>query len=161
RAQLSNARDRIESLLAKSGRGSQVAVLVQNTKDGSTVVAHNAATPLKPASVLKLFTTSAALLRFGPEFQYQTPVFVRGDELWIIASGDPAIGDDRIAARSGRPVSAFFDDCIRALAGRRIARIVLDDSVFDDQVRNPTWPADQNLSWYQAPVGGLNYNDNC
>src|SRR5262249_16822228 len=63
--------------------------------------------------------------------------------------------------RSGKAVSAFFDDCIRALAGRRVARIVLDDSVFDDQVRNPTWPADQNLSWYQAPVGGLNYNDNC
>lgn len=152
---------RLDALLARSGDAAQIGVVVARADTGQRLFARAADRPLKPASVLKLFTTSAALLRLGPDFEYQTPVFLRGEELWVIGSGDPAIGDERIASRRGVAASAFLDDCVRAVAGRRVRRIVLDDSIFDGELRHPSWPADQNLAWYQAPVGGLNYNDNC
>jgi D-alanyl-D-alanine carboxypeptidase/D-alanyl-D-alanine-endopeptidase (penicillin-binding protein 4) len=39
--------------------------------------------------------------------------------------------------------------------------VVVDDSIFDREWTHPDWPADQQDAWYQAPVGGLNLNDNC
>jgi D-alanyl-D-alanine carboxypeptidase len=43
----------------------------------------------------------------------------------------------------------------------RLSRIVLDDSIFDGVHRHPDWPDAQADRWYQAPVSGLNINDNC
>ena len=37
----------------------------------------------------------------------------------------------------------------------------LDDSIFDRSFTHPRWPSDQFQSWYEAPIGGLNFNDNC
>ncbi|RMF79075.1 MAG: D-alanyl-D-alanine carboxypeptidase/D-alanyl-D-alanine-endopeptidase, partial [Planctomycetota bacterium] len=43
----------------------------------------------------------------------------------------------------------------------RLNVIALDDTIFDRRRRHPDWPIDQAAAWYQAPVGGLNLNDNC
>ena len=57
-----------------------------------------------------------------------------------------------------------FDTLAAKLRRRGIARlerIVLDDSRFDRVWRHADWPAEENAEWYQAPVGAINYNDNC
>jgi serine-type D-Ala-D-Ala carboxypeptidase/endopeptidase (penicillin-binding protein 4) len=81
-----------------------------------------------------------------------------------VGGGDPGLGDERIADRQKRPIDQFFDDCAAALKQRnapQIAKIVLDDGVFDAEFRHPDWPAAQADRWFQPPVGGLNLNDNC
>lgn len=164
----------LDARLAKLPRATQVGLVVADVDSSQPWFAHNPDLPLKPASVQKLFVTAAALIRFGPDFAYRTPLYYHDGEVWVLGSGDPALGDDRISQRRGRasrggPAPAAADLLVGDWA-RRVAeiarpgtvqRIVLDDSVFDDQGRHPDWPAEQYLAWYQAPVGGLNLNDNC
>ncbi|MFN0135548.1 MAG: D-alanyl-D-alanine carboxypeptidase/D-alanyl-D-alanine-endopeptidase [Phycisphaerae bacterium] len=160
-----NAAQQLAALCEKLGENRSVAVVARNLSDGKLWIAHNPDTPLKPASVMKLFATAAAIHRLGPTFQYETRVYLNHDELIIIGSGDPAIGDDRVEERNGKPrfwqLDAWARSVKQQLGDRPLARLVLDDSIFDSQVRHSEWPDDQYLEWYQAPVGGLNLNDNC
>ena len=153
---------RLEAVLSGAA-GAQVGVLV-HAIDGTPIFEHDPDLPLKPASVLKLFTTSAALHHFGPGFSLNTSVYLSGDELWVLGGGDPGLGDDRLAQRANQGVTGVFEHWAELLKQRgvtKLSNIVLDDYIFDDELRHPTWEADQYLSWYQAPVGGLNFNDNC
>ena len=157
-------RARLTEVLTKAPRGVQVGLAVADCESGAIWFESGAQTPLKPASVLKLFTTAAALERFGPQFVFRTRLFVADDELLIIGGGDPGLGDERLAERRGMPVHAEFDAWANLLKARGVTHlraIVLDDSIFDHECRHPEWPADQALAWYQAPLGGINFNDNC
>lgn len=154
---------RIESVLGKAS-GAQVGLLVVELSSGRTRFERNPDLPLKPASVLKLLTTAAAIRHLGADFTYQTELYLAGDELWVRGAGDPGLGDPRLEERGGRPLDRLFDEWAHAIAGRgatSISRIVIDDSIFDAVHRHPDWPAAQADRWYQAPVGGVNINDNC
>jgi D-alanyl-D-alanine carboxypeptidase/D-alanyl-D-alanine-endopeptidase (penicillin-binding protein 4) len=155
---------RLAALLARLPAKAQVGLVVLDLSTGATVFAQDPETPLKPASVLKLFVTAAGLERFGPQFRYATRVYIRGDEVWVIGAGDPGLGDPRIAERYGQRPCEVFDEwatALKAAGPRRVSKLVLDDSVFEGTSRHPDWPASQADRWYQAPVGGLNINDNC
>ncbi|HUU95876.1 MAG TPA: D-alanyl-D-alanine carboxypeptidase/D-alanyl-D-alanine-endopeptidase [Phycisphaerae bacterium] len=157
-------RRRLSALLAKLPAETHAGLVVENVADGTRWFAHEPRRPLKPASVLKLFVTAAALERLGPDFRYETRVYARDGELWVIGSGDPGLGDERLAARRGQAVTSVFDEWAAALKAhgiRSLKTIVLDDGIFDHVRRHPDWPAEQADTWYQAPVGGLNFNDNC
>ncbi|MBI5865984.1 MAG: D-alanyl-D-alanine carboxypeptidase/D-alanyl-D-alanine-endopeptidase, partial [Planctomycetes bacterium] len=156
---------RVASLLATLKSSTQVGVCAVDLRTGATWAASDENLPLKPASVLKLFTTAAALVRFGPDFQYETQLYSNGNELLLRGGGDPGLGDERIAKLHNAPIDAalraWIEAARRASGGRAWQKIVIDDSVFDEENRNPLWPEDQHMAWYQAPIGGLNYNDNC
>lgn len=156
---------KVQAAVGKAGKSTRVGVVVRNLKTGATVFEQNGGEMLKPASVLKLFTTAAALLRLGPDFHFETALYRVNDELWVIGGGDPGLADERLLEKYKRPRDAVIQDWIRAIkaAGDSapIRAIVVDDSIFDREFRHPSWPADQNVRWYQAPVGGLNFNDNC
>lgn len=158
-------RARLEPLLEKLPPRTQLGFSVLDTASGAAVFGFHEDELLKPASVQKLFCTSAAIERFGPDFQFETRFYVSGGELWVLGGGDPGLGDPRILARQGRTLDWFFDELAQRLrtAGpeQRFEKIVLDDSLFDQEWRNSGWPVDQAQAWYQAPVGALNINDNC
>src|SRR5437773_128145 len=59
------------------GRG-HVALSVQNAATGESWFDYNADRPQRPASVMKLFVTAAALERFGPEFKFVTRAYLDG-----------------------------------------------------------------------------------
>ncbi len=159
---------RLAELVTAQPKGLDIGLYVADARSGAVWFEHNAATALKPASVLKLFTSAAALERLGPDFRFETRVYLAGPpeapELWVVGAGDPALGDERIAARLRRERDFALDEWAAALRARgvtQLRRIVLDTSVFDDQYTHPDWPLTQQDRWYQAPVGGLNINDNC
>lgn len=156
-------RRRVAGILDGVKGSTQVGLFVADARTGSLWFDSDADVPLKPASVLKLFTTAAALVRLGPDFQYETRVYRNGAELWVVGAGDPALDDDRINKKYNRPADFLLRAWTDAIgkAGGAISKVVIDDSIFDDQLRHPKWPADQYMAWYQAPVGGINYNDNC
>ncbi len=156
--------ERLDALLARLPQANAVGLVVADAESGTVLYEHQADTPLKPASVQKLFVTAAALERLGPGFEYQTRVYLQGTELWVVGAGDPAIGDERIADRHNQNPDHAFDEwaaAVRARGVTSLSGIVLDDSVFDEQWVHPDWPDGQADTWYQAPVGGLNLNDNC
>lgn len=142
----------------------RVAGVVEDVATGQRWFEHNGGVPLKPASVLKLCTTAAALDRFGPDFKLSTRLYLRGDELIVVGGGDPGLGDERLVERGAPDIDAVFKQWAESLRGQGAARlsgVVVDDSIFDREWTHPDWPADQQDTWYQAPVGGLNLNDNC
>jgi D-alanyl-D-alanine carboxypeptidase/D-alanyl-D-alanine-endopeptidase (penicillin-binding protein 4) len=42
-----------------------------------------------------------------------------------------------------------------------VGDVVVDSTIFDDELVNPSWPQKELNRWYAAEVGGLNYNGNC
>ncbi|WP_456432573.1 D-alanyl-D-alanine carboxypeptidase/D-alanyl-D-alanine endopeptidase [Nitratifractor sp.] len=92
---------------------SQVSLIVAPTKGSEPLMVHLPDEPRRPASVIKLLTTYAALLELGPDFRWPTRFFVTGrlrggvlrGDLIVKAYGDPTLSRrdlDRIAERIRR-----------------------------------------------------------
>lgn len=156
--------ERVLRVIASVSADVEAGVFVADAASGAALVEWRSDSPLKPASTLKLFVAAAALARFGPEFTFDTEVYRADDELWVRGGGDPGLGDDRLARRQGGTVMSVFGEWAEALRAGGVASIgtlVVDDGVFDFEFRHPDWPDEQSQRWYAAPVGGLNFNDNC
>ncbi|HHO42829.1 MAG TPA: D-alanyl-D-alanine carboxypeptidase/D-alanyl-D-alanine-endopeptidase [Epsilonproteobacteria bacterium] len=77
----------------------------ESGKWGKTIVSHNAQVPRKPASVIKIATTYAALLKLGSGYRWKTQVYTNGrirsgvleGDLIVKGGGDPALGNDDVA----------------------------------------------------------------
>lgn len=154
---------RLAALLAGHKKAT-IGLVVRRLDSGKIEFAQNADTPLKPASVLKLFTTAAALERFGPTFALTTRAYLDGPDLLIVGGGNPGLGDARLAKRHGREHLYEFRqwiDALHARGVRTIRKVAIDDAIFEPLSRHPDWPDDQADKWYQAPVAGIVLNDNC
>lgn len=124
----------------------------------------NARKPLIPASNMKLVTTAAALKYLGPNFEYATRVGLQGDNLVVLGSGDPLLGDPETDKRLGRPSGWILAKIAQALQNRGVREIndiVIDTTIFDSQRVHPDWLSRDLNKWYACEVCGLNYNDNC
>lgn len=154
----------LRPLVARVPANSQLGLVIADAASNETLFVHQGDTLLKPASVLKIFVAAAALEHFGPEFEYRTDVYLHERQLWVRGGGDPGLGDGRIARKYDRNLNHHFDEwaaALRAAGVTELERVVLDDSIFDEEWTNAAWPVSQADRWYQAPVGGLNLNDNC
>ncbi len=122
---------------------------VLDTTTGRVLAAVRADARLNPASVEKLYTTSTALLRFGPTGTLQTSVLGAGTldpatgtwhgDLYLRGGGDPTFGSaafDRRAYGVGTTVSAL------AAAVRAAGIVRVDGHVYGDE------------SWLDALRGG-------
>lgn len=150
--------------LAKVKVGIRVVAL--GIEQPQLVYAQNADELFKPASNQKVLTTAAALTMLPPDFQYRTLLGMLGRDLVIIGAGDPSIGDPKLAKAQRQSVTGVFErwadrmktEGIHAVPGD----LIFDDSVFDTEFVPASWRQQHNLEdWFAAPVGGLNFNDNC
>ena len=81
-------------------RGGKFGVMVVSLTRGDTLFAHGAGDMMQPASTMKLYSTAAALDRFGPEHTFSTDVLrdsavgaggtVSGN-LYLRGDGDPSM----------------------------------------------------------------------
>jgi len=132
------------------------------------VLEHHSNDLFKPASNQKILTTAAALALLPADFSFRTLLAHRRDDLIVIGSGDPAIGDPVLARAAHEPITALFHEWSAKLLAAGVSRIrgnlVFDDFIFEQEHLNPSWEeqfASQMQNWWVAPVGGLNFNDNC
>jgi D-alanyl-D-alanine carboxypeptidase/D-alanyl-D-alanine-endopeptidase (penicillin-binding protein 4) len=156
---------RLDEILTRlDDTGAIVAARVIELPERRELYARDADAPFTPASNMKVPVGAALLDTFGLEHTFKTYLAVDGDDLWIIGTGDPALGDPRIAQRNGTTATGVFDAWARALRERGITRIAGDlvyyDGALETQWLHPTW-GDSVLHWYGAAVSGLNFNDNC
>jgi D-alanyl-D-alanine carboxypeptidase/D-alanyl-D-alanine-endopeptidase (penicillin-binding protein 4) len=117
--------------LKKSGvPESAVAVDIRRVLSGETIVAHNNQAIFRPASIMKLVTTQAALELLGPNYRWVTRVHIDG-----VQRGDVLQGD-LIIEGSGDPRFAYEDlwrllRQLRATGIREIrGALVIDRSLF-------------------------------
>src|SRR5689334_1033659 len=88
-----------EVLQQRDKPGVVVAARVYDLDTKEELYAENLDRPMTPASNLKLFTTAATLDRLGPEHTFNTYLAMDGDDLWVIGTGDPSLGDPKIAKK--------------------------------------------------------------
>ena len=154
----------IDQILARrSLRRASVGVHVVRLDTGEEVYSRNAAKPLIPASNTKIFTSAAAIVLLGADFQFTTLVLrdgpigangvLRGN---IIVKGD---GDPNVSGRyfDGN-VTAVLEQCAEIIKQQGVRQVtgdvVGDDRVFDRDYLRP------KTSRYTSAVCGLPFNDN-
>jgi D-alanyl-D-alanine carboxypeptidase/D-alanyl-D-alanine-endopeptidase (penicillin-binding protein 4) len=152
-----------------AGGGTASGLFVINAETGKAVCARAAKQPRSLASNTKLFTTSAALSRFGPEHRIVTQLLSDGGiglngvlrgSLYLQGAGDPALGVpsfyDRYQGGLGTNLFSLRAQ-LRAAGVRDVTgRLYADDTIFD-RVRGV---ADSRYatSPYIGPLSGLSFN---
>ena len=138
---------------------------VVDLRTGRRVFGLNTDTPMIPASNVKLFALATAVEVLGPDFEFRTVLAMRGRDLVVIGDGDPSLGDPVTSEDDGRGITAVIDEWAALLKEKGLSKIqgdlIIDESIFDDRWVHPDWPADDIRRRYAAPVGALNFSENC
>jgi len=142
-----------------------VGVSVVALDSGESAVAIRPARRFIPASNQKLLTAAFALVRLGGRFHFETALwYLPTGDLLVAGDYDPTLGDPRLARQRNRSIYAELDRWARALKAAKIDRIggqILLCRANDKDLRHPDWPTRQRQKWYAAPVGRLNFHNNC
>jgi D-alanyl-D-alanine carboxypeptidase/D-alanyl-D-alanine-endopeptidase (penicillin-binding protein 4) len=152
-----------------SGGGTASGLFVINAQTGKAVCARAAKQPRSLASNTKLFTTSAALSRFGPEYRIVTQLLSDGGigfngvlrgSLYLQGAGDPALGVPAFYDRyqGGLGTNLFSLKAQLRAAGVRdvTGRLYADDTIFD-RLRGVA-DSGYATSPYIGPLSGLSFN---
>ncbi len=156
----------LDPILNRLGvEGAIVSARIVDASSGHVLYERNADRATTPASNMKLFSSAAALEFFGPDHAFETYLYLAGEDLWLIGSGDPGFGDESIASKRNESTMAGIDrwaDELLARGVRRLAgRVLYFDGVFDRELVHSSWGSDDLQYWYAAPVSGLNFSTNC
>lgn len=143
----------LRRLVDESGLAEDVGVAVIDVETGRPVFQFHAERAMNPASNQKLLTAYAALRALGPSFTMRTGVYgaVEGDAvsggLAIRGMGDPDLGYGDLLALARQ---------VRDQGVRRVDRVIVDASYFDDQVLPPAFEQQPNeVAAFRAPVSAL------
>ncbi|HUP64568.1 MAG TPA: D-alanyl-D-alanine carboxypeptidase/D-alanyl-D-alanine-endopeptidase [Thermoanaerobaculia bacterium] len=145
-------------------------LMVAEVESGRVVAARNPRMPVSPASNMKLFTTAAGMQLLGHDFNFVTTVSMlgtvdpigtlRGDVL-IIGRGDPTISsrfhDGDATAVIKRWAAELRRQGVKTIGGN----LILEYGYFDEVWVHPTWPKDQLVNWYEAPISALSIQEGC
>ena len=150
--------DVLTALKAVQIPAANVSIVVQPVDAKAPLVAHNAAQPMNPASVMKLVTTYAALDLLGPAWTWKTTAWadsvpvdgVLNGNLYIKGSGDPRFSIEHLWG------------LLRKLRVRGIQHtggdIVLDRTVFNVPTIDPGAFDDKPMRPYNVGPDGLLIN---
>jgi serine-type D-Ala-D-Ala carboxypeptidase/endopeptidase (penicillin-binding protein 4) len=122
-----------------------------------------------PASVEKLYTTSAALLRFGPHATLKTSVYGRGARvnqtwngtLYIRGGGDPTFGSqgfDQSNYGAGATIQRLVDNLVRQAAITAINGNIVGDESWFDSVRGTPATDDQPSGYVEGELSAVAYD---
>lgn len=156
----------LKALLSSLPHSSTIATAcVLDLERGQVVFSFGADRPMVPASTMKVIAMAAAIHELGGGFQFETVLATDNHDLFVIGDGDPAFGDGRLHRARGEAITDDFARWVNALRVSGIESIpgdlVIDETIFDNQLIHPSWEESDLDNWYAAPVGGLNFNDNC
>lgn len=144
-------------------------VLIKSLKSGEVVYSRNPKKMFMPASNMKLFTSSSAMMALGPDYRYVTRLLTNGEIKDSILTGDIILvgsGDPTISGRynDGKITETFeqWADSLKLLGIKVIqGNVIGDDNCFDDEVYGTGWSADYETDYYAAQISGVSFNDNC
>jgi D-alanyl-D-alanine carboxypeptidase/D-alanyl-D-alanine-endopeptidase (penicillin-binding protein 4) len=148
--------------------GSSAGAYVYDISSGKQVFAWRAGTPRILASNTKLFTSAAALARFGTEGTLGTEVLGAGEleddgvwrgSLYLRGGGDPTFGSTTYTRKfygGGATVQQLAKQLDRAGIERVTGRVYGDESAHDSLRGGPD--SGWGVSNWVGPLSGLSYN---
>ncbi|MCQ0001518.1 D-alanyl-D-alanine carboxypeptidase/D-alanyl-D-alanine endopeptidase [Streptomyces sudanensis] len=133
-------------LLRAPGLGAPRTAAVVDAATGRLLYGHGAATPMIPASTVKIATAAAALSALGPDHRLTTTVVATRDArtVTLVGGGDPTLDRNRLEALAAATAKA-----LRA-RGATPAALTYDTSLYRGPARHPIG-ANDNI----APVTAL------
>ncbi len=149
-------------------KGALISVAVADMATGEVMESQNIDQRLCPASVWKLFTTSAAIKILGSDFRFHTVIAYQGNlsngildgNIFLIGGGDPSLGSQFFDQNFEGVLSEWLKDIkgagIDTIHGKIIANAVHFSG--DGIPRTRIW--EDMANYYGAAVSGLNINDN-
>ena len=144
------------STWVKEQRG-QVSLYVGRAEPPKEIAAVNADLPLNPASDTKLLTMATALETLGPEWQFTASLCGvqetdSVETLGIVSNGDPTLDREAMTALAIQLLQRGV---------KRVTRVVVDQSAFDDKFTPPAFEQQPN-EWapFRAPVSAVAFNGN-
>jgi D-alanyl-D-alanine carboxypeptidase/D-alanyl-D-alanine-endopeptidase (penicillin-binding protein 4) len=174
----SSARPALEAALreefanAALGEQARLGAVVTDLSTGARLVEIDAAGSYPPASLVKLFTTAAAVDTLGLDHRFTTELQVVGEigekgvltgAVILRGGGDPAFGPRFQANRSDLAAALrHFARDLRSAGIRRLEGDVLaDGSLFTGPGEALGWDPVDRGEWYAAPVHAMTFNDGC
>ena len=119
---------------------------------------------------MKLFTTAAAIDLLKPTFEITTTVYVRGNiepsgtldgDVKIVGHGDPTIGGRFHDGQATAVIQEWATDLQRAGIKTVRGNLIFEYGYFDTEYIHPTWPVDQLVNWYEAPISAFSMQEGC
>lgn len=144
---------------------------VLDVETGDVVYSHNGDVCLKPASTLKVVTTSTALGILGPDFQFETLLqydgFIDKDStlqgnLYLKGGGDPTLGFMRKGLTSKlSDILEMWTTAIKEAGIKKInGQVIGDASIFGSALVPAQWMWEDMGNYYGAGACGLNLHEN-
>ncbi len=162
---------RLASLVDSStARSADTSIQVVEVESGRVVAERNPHMPLAPASNMKLFTTAAAIDLLKPTFEVTTGVFARGNvdatgtlegDLKFVGRGDPTIGGRFHDGQATAVIQEWAQDLMAAGIKNVHGDFIFEYGYFDTDYIHPTWPVDQLVNWYEAPISAFSMQEGC
>lgn len=156
------------SMINNRVHGGNFGVMVISLTRGDTLFQHNAGEMMQPASTMKLFSTGAALDRFGPEHRFSTDVLrdapvgadgTLGGNVYLRADGDPSMSS-RFWKDPNYPMNTLAHSVAAAGVKHVKGDLIYDASAFDDQLIPEGWKTKYLGAAYAARVSALSLNEN-
>ena len=154
-------RSHVSDSLRDDAFGRHLGVLVQplgSRRDLLRVGGHDA---FKPASSMKLLTTTTALQLMGPRHRFDTTV-VRGTNkrsIVLVGGGDPLLTQKPIADEYPEPATLrdLARQTAKQLKADKVSRVRLgyDDSLFSGPAVSPVWEPDYVSGDVVSPISAL------
>ncbi len=122
----------LDPLLRAPGLGSLRTASVVDVATGRRLYGHGAATPMTPASTIKIATAAAALSALGPDHRLATTVVAAPGNrtITLVGGGDPTLDGGRL--------KRLADDTAKALRTAQTTEVTLayDTSLYEGPVRH-------------------------
>jgi D-alanyl-D-alanine carboxypeptidase/D-alanyl-D-alanine-endopeptidase (penicillin-binding protein 4) len=143
-----------------------VALSVVDLQTGKTLSSLQQTRQMIPASNQKLVTSILALKRLGHDFTFKTSVYLYQGDLCLAGDADPTLGDPILARRDNQTIYDELDLWARTIGPKLPRRSFGDLVLYADppagtQWQHTDWSDGDKARWYGAPVGALNFHNNC
>ena len=155
-----------------------VAFHLIKASNNDVIFTHNARRYFRPASNMKVLSSTYALNTLGEDFKFETKLYYRTSSsnaekiIFVIrGDGDPSISNNY--NRLGAAQNRFLQEVTDAIVTKanelnfdlndesKEIEIQLDDTIFPRQFSNLNWSYHDFGRCYGAPVGGLQIDKSC
>jgi len=163
--------ERLGSLVNGSTASSaDTSIEIVDLESGRVIAERNPHMPLAPASNMKLFTTAAAIDMLKPTFEVKTQVYMRGTvdpngtlngDVKVVGRGDPTIGGRFHDGDATEVLREWASDLKSAGVKTVAGDLIFEYGYMDTEYIHPTWPIDQLVNWYEAPVSAFSMQEGC
>jgi serine-type D-Ala-D-Ala carboxypeptidase/endopeptidase (penicillin-binding protein 4) len=167
---LETIQTKVAQCLKRPGvRAASWGIEILDPATNEVLVAVNPDKTFKPASVLKVVTTSAALEKLGSDFRFRTGVYTDGvlesdgtltGNVILVGRGDPNLMDP-YGELMEKPALQGLAEKLHASGIKKIqGNLIGDDSYFDSASSGKGWSLQDLKSVYGAAINALSVNNN-